>query len=222
MLVAELYGPWSEWTARRVLPLAKLFSRVTWDLEVTGREHIPPGAVVFAGNHQSHIDPPLVSIAVRANVRYLAVDELFGRSTAFDRLILFFGAIPMPRTRPPLGALKAAIGHLQAGGPVGVFPEGRRTAFWGEESPRRGAAWLALRTGAPLVPVAIAGTDQTLSKEVSTFRRTPIRVWLEPPLFPDAYLRDVDPLGSMMRDWHEAMDGRLSGWTTPSPSAPSP
>ena len=98
MLVAEIYGPWSEWTARRVLPFAKLVARVSWDLEVTGREHIPSGPVVFAGNHQSHVDPPLLSIALRTNVRYLAVDELFGRSSLFDRFILYFGAIPTPRT----------------------------------------------------------------------------------------------------------------------------
>ena len=222
MLVAELYGPWSEWTARRVLPFAKLFARVAWDLEVTGREHIPSGPVVFAGNHQSHVDPPLLSIAVRTNVRYLAVDELFGRSSYFDRLILYFGAIPTPRTRPPLGALRAAIGHLEAGGPVGVFPEGRRTAWWGEEQPKRGAAWLALRTGAPLIPVAIAGADHTLSKAVPGFRRTPVRVWVEPPLAPDRYVADIDPLGSMMRDWRDAMDRRLTGWSSQGAIAPRP
>jgi len=210
--VAELYGPLSEWAARRVLPLVSAFSKAAWDLEVTGREHIPPGPVIFSGNHQSHVDPPLLSIAARRNVRYLAVDELFGKVAFFDRLILFWGAIPTPRERPPLGALRTAIQHLEAGGPVGVFPEGRRTAYWGEEPPKRGAAWLALRTGAALVPVAIAGAERTLSQAEPRFRRTPVRVWFEPPLDPDTYLGHADPLDAMMQDWRRAMDGRLREW----------
>ncbi len=220
MLVAELYTPFSEWAALRVMPLVKLGSRVLWDLEVTGREHIPPGPIVFAGNHQSHVDPPLLSIAVRMNVRYLAVDELFNRSVWFDRLILFWGSIPTPRDRPPLGALRTAIGHLESGGPVGVFPEGRRTRRWGEEQPKRGAAWLALRTGAPLIPVAIAGAERTLSHDQPQFRRTPVRVWIEPPLDPHDYLGRVDPLKSMMADWHHAMDSRLSPWVPTAVSDP--
>lgn len=217
--MADLYTPFSEFAARRVLPLVTAISRVAWDLEVTGREHIPPGPVVFAGNHQSHVDPPLLSVAVRMNVRYLAVDELFNRSVWFDRLILFWGSIPTPRERPPLGALRTAIRHLESGGPIGVFPEGRRTTYWGEESTKRGAAWLALRTGAPLIPVAIAGAERTLSQTESRFRRTPVRVWIERALDPHDYLDHVDPVGSMMGDWRAAMDSRLGEWVPTGPSA---
>ncbi len=210
--MAELYTPFTEFAARRAMPLANVISRVLWDLEVTGREHIPSGPVVFAGNHQSHVDPPILSVAAQMNVRYLAVDELLNRSVWFDRLILFWGAIPTPRGRPPLGALRTAIAHLEAGGPVGLFPEGRRTTHWGEDPPKRGAAWLALRTGAPLVPVAIAGAERTLSHTETRFRRTPVRVWIEPPLDPHDYVDHVDPLGSMTNDWHAAMHGRLAAW----------
>jgi 1-acyl-sn-glycerol-3-phosphate acyltransferase len=211
--VADLYTPFSEWMARRIMPLAVGVGRLLWDLEVTGREQIPDGPVVFAGNHQSHVDPPLLSIAVRRNVRYLAVDELFGRAAWFDGLMLFFGAIPTPRGRPPLRALRTAIDHLESGGLVGVFPEGRRTVHWGENGAKRGAAWLALRTGAPLVPVAIAGAERTLGRDHPRFVRTPIRVWIEGPLDPSDYLDRVDPIGGMMDDWRQVMDRRLEGWT---------
>jgi 1-acyl-sn-glycerol-3-phosphate acyltransferase len=212
VLVAELYTAFSEWMVRRIMPLAVATSKVLWDLEVTGRDHVPSGPAVFAGNHQSHIDPPLLSIAVGRNVRYLAVDELFGNVAWFDGLMMFFGAIPTPRDRPPLGALRTAIRHLEVGGLLGVFPEGRRTVYWGENGAKRGAAWLALRTGVPLIPIAIAGAERTLSRTQSQFIRTPIRVWIEAPLDPTDYLDRVDPLGAMMDDWRTAMDRRLEGW----------
>ncbi len=201
------------------MPVATFAGNVLWDLEVTGREHVPEGAVVFAGNHQSHVDPPLLSIAVRLNVRYLAVDELFGRLAWFDNLIGFWGAIPTPRGRPPIRAVRTAIRHLEAGGPIGAFPEGRRTEYWLEDEPKRGAAWLAIHTGAPLVPVAIAGAERTLGRNQPRFVRTPVRVWIEPPLDPHNYLDREDPVAAMMSDWKAAMDRRLADWVPTGPMA---
>lgn len=213
------YGRFNEWFSNRLVPLATLAGRFLYDVEITGQAHIPTGPVIFCGNHLSHVDPPLMSLAARTNVRYLAVADLYGRVPAFDRLILFFGAIPTPRHRPPLGALRTALRHLEEGGPIGVFPEGRRVEYWGEEAPRRGAAWLALRTGAPIVPVAIAGAQGTLSCWEPRFVRTPVRIWVEPPLDPGAYLDRVDPLAAMMEDWRRAMHARLSGWVPESARA---
>jgi hypothetical protein len=86
-------------------------------------------------------------------------------------------------------------------------------AAWGEVyPPKRGAAWLAMRTGSPLIPVAIQGTQGTLSVDVPGLRRVAIRAWVEPPLLPDDYLDRVDPIGAMMDDWHRAMDRRLGPW----------
>ena len=87
---------------------------------------IPDGPVVVASNHFSNIDPVVVSMTVQRPIRYLAVDELYGNSALFDRLTLWLGAIPMSRTRAPLGALRTALAELSAGGTVGVFPEGVR------------------------------------------------------------------------------------------------
>jgi 1-acyl-sn-glycerol-3-phosphate acyltransferase len=191
-----------------------LIGRAWLDLEITGREHLPAtGPMVFAANHYSHIDPPLVSLAAGENVRYLAVDELFGQYRAFDAFTLFFGAIPMSRVKAPLGALKTALAHLESGGLVGVFPEGRRVAYWGESVPKQGAAWLALRTGAPLVPVAICGTEGTLSLPEPGVRRTAVRVWVEAPLLPAAYVDRQDPRGEMIGDWRLALERRLGPWT---------
>jgi 1-acyl-sn-glycerol-3-phosphate acyltransferase len=188
-------------------------ARTVFDLEIVGRENVPAsGPVVMAANHLSLIDPPFVGLTIRRNVRYLALEELFGRSRFFDGLTLFFGAIPISRDTPTHGPMRTALEELEAGGAVGVFPEGGRVPAWGEVPPKRGAAWLALRTGAPLVPVALTGTERTLSLTDMTLRRTAVRVWVDEPLHPDDYLDRVDPLGAMMDDWVAALDEHLAPW----------
>lgn len=183
-----------------------------FDLEITGREHLPAGAYVMAANHLSFIDPVIATLVAKRNVRYLAVASLFDTHHLFDRLISFFGAIPTPRDVVPIGALRTALAELDAGRPVGVFPEGRRVEEWRETPPERGAAWLALAAGVPLVPVAMEGNQGTLSVRHATFRPVPIRVWVEPALRAEDYLDRVDPIGAMMDDWMEAVGHRLDPW----------
>lgn len=194
-------------------PLVSGFFKLFSDIEISGRDHIPAHrASVLAANHLSFLDPVLVSLAAHDNVRYLAVDELFGSSGFFDRLTGFWGAIPTPRERAPVGAIRTALYSLDNDIPVGVFPEGYRVTRWGETGPQRGAAWLSLLTGAPLVPIAMYGTQRILSKTQPKFRPAPIRVWVEEPIFPGDHLDDVDPIASMMRLWQQRMDARLRPW----------
>lgn len=191
----------------------ELFCNFLFDLEITGKEHVPKiGPVVMAANHLSLIDPPFLGLTIKRNVRYLALEELFGRSRFFDELTLFFGAIPISRDRPTHGPMRTALGELERGGVVGVFPEGGRVRAWGDVPPKKGAAWLAMRTGAPLVPVAINGTEGTLSFTDRRIRRTAIRVWVDEPLYPEQYVDRDDPLGEMMEDWRAAVDRHLAPW----------
>jgi 1-acyl-sn-glycerol-3-phosphate acyltransferase len=200
----------------------RLFSRVYWDLSVSGREHLPSsGGFVVAANHVSHLDPPLLTQAVGGrNVRYIAVDELFGKSRLFDWLTLFFGAIPTDRDGYPVGALRTAVAHLHDGGVMGVFPEGARARRWGDLAPKRGAAWLAWMGGAPLVPMAIHGTDGSLTPDDLTFRRTAVRIWIGPPMWWYDYADRVDPLAAMMDDWVDWVTDRLMPWLSIAPDGP--
>lgn len=203
------------WTQRFVAvarhPVGAL-ARWLFDLEISGRENLPPAPYVMAANHLSFIDPVLVTLVAKRNVRYLAVASLFDAHHLFDRLISFFGAIPTPRDRVPIAAVRTALAELAAGRPVGVFPEGRRVMQWREETPQRGAAWLALATGVPLVPVSMHGTQGTLSLRHASFRRTAVRVWVEPPLDPDDFLGHVDPVGALIAAWLESVGRRLDPW----------
>lgn len=192
-----------------VRPIAQRF----FDLEITGREHVPSnGGLVVAANHLSHIDPLLVTVSLDREVRYIAVDELFG-GPLFDSITGFFGAIPTDRDGVPLNALKEAIRHVQGGGAVGLFPEGRRVAYWGESAPKRGAAWLAWMTGAPLLPVAVHGTERVLGPaHRERIGRPSLRVWVEEPLLWSEYAGFIDPLGEMTERWRHLVGEHLASW----------
>jgi 1-acyl-sn-glycerol-3-phosphate acyltransferase len=107
--------------------------------------------------------------------------------------------------------MRTAIGHLEAGGRIGVFPEGRRVAAWGEDPPKRGAAWLSLRTGAPLLPVAVWGTDRAMPIGDNTrIHRAPISAVVGRAVEPDDYLDHVDPIGAITEAWRRQMDEELT------------
>lgn len=183
------------------------------DFDVTGTDKIPHGGpLIVASNHLSHLDPPLVVNALGRLIRFIAVDELFGNHLGFDIVTGFFGAIPTDRDGVPVRALEEAVDYARSGGAVGVFPEGRRVDYWGETDPKRGAAWLAWMTGAPLLPVAIHGTQRTLGPVNRGLHRTSVRLWFCEPLMWHDFADRVDPIGAMTEAWRDAIDAHLGPW----------
>lgn len=202
-------------TLERLLRLPnRVLSRAFFDLDVEGAGNLPrEGGVVIAANHFSHLDPPLLAVNLDRYIRFLAVDELFGDSRAFALLLDFFGTIPLDREGYPISAMREAISCLEGGDAVGVFPEGRRVERWGEDAPKRGAAWLAWMTGTPLLPVAIVGTEHSLAPGERAFRRTAVKIWIEKPLVWSDYESETDPTNAMMADWYNAVDNRVRPWS---------
>ena len=197
-----------------ISPPLRRAARAFFDYELTGSEHVPTdGGLVVAANHLSHIDPVVVTASIGRDVRYIALDELFGNRAVFDAVTLFFGAIPTDRDGTPIGALKEAIEHVRAGGVVGLFPEGRRVSYWGETAPKRGAAWLSWMTGAPLLPVTIHGAHRTLSPASNeAIKRPSLRVWIDRPLTWSDYAGMVDPVGAMTDEWRARVGTHLAVW----------
>lgn len=187
---------------------------------------LPSGPVVVAANHFSNVDPVVVGMTTGRPMRFLAVDELFGNSAAFDALTHWLGAIPLSRTRAPLGALRLALAELAAGGSVGVFPEGVRVWVWGEIQPRRGAAWLARRAGVPLVPVMVAGTDQVMGRGGHRLSRSRVTAVVCEPILPEDHADDADPLGAMTEEWRQRVGAELERtygeWAKSDTRFPSP
>ena len=140
---------------------------------------------MVAANHFSHLDPVMVAMAVDRPIRFLAVDELYGRSGFFDRLTLWLGAIPLPRVRGRRsGRCAWPWPNWTPGGRWASIPEGMRVWVWGEAPPKRGAAWLARRAGVPLLPVAVAGSEEALGRGTTRVSRRPIHVVVCEPIDP--------------------------------------
>jgi len=150
-------------TGGRFVPAAII--RTWWDLEVHGADNVPrTGPVVMAANHVGWLDGPLLAICAPRPVHALTKMEMF--SHGMGAFLVAVGQIPLDRSHVDVAAIRVAVKSLAEGLVVGVFPEGTRGA--GDmASPRAGAAYLSLVTGAPVVPVAflgtrVPGTDQTL------------------------------------------------------------
>ncbi len=131
-----------------------------WRVKAEGREHVPAhGPVVLAANHQSFCDSFFLPLVLRRRVTYVAKAEYFDRW----RTAWFFraaGQIPMNRAGGDASqrALDTARTVLEAGGLLAIYPEGTRAPDPRLHRGHTGAARLALRCGAPLIPVGIVGT----------------------------------------------------------------
>jgi 1-acyl-sn-glycerol-3-phosphate acyltransferase len=127
-------------------------------MKVTGLENIPAtGPVIFAGNHVSNLDGFALCIGVSGSGRWPALlgkVEVF-RVPLLGRYLRACGMIPLDRSRGDVGALRAAEEILKEGGSMGLFPQGTRNG----KSVKAGVGFLAERSGAPVVPVRLIGTD---------------------------------------------------------------
>ncbi len=157
-------------------------------LTPVGTENIPPtGGVILAPNHRSYADPPVVGCGISRKVHYMAKEELF-RVPILGRLIRAVGSFPVRRGTADRAALKQAIRMLEEGRVVCIFPEGTRSTDGKLKEPELGIGLIALKSKAPVVPVAIVGTDEVLSPHSKIPKRHPIRVIYGKPItFDDLY-----------------------------------
>ncbi len=170
------------WVVKIALtPITRLIVRV----KVEGKHHLPrSGPVILAANHRSFLDSIFIPMVVRRRVTFVAKAEYFdARKTAW-----FFrgvGQIPIRREGGSASerALESAMDVLRSGGVFGIYPEGTRTRDGLMHRGHTGVARLALRSGAPIVPVGLVGTDevQPVDRKLPRFgRRVVIR--FAPPL----------------------------------------
>lgn len=154
-------------------------------LQVVGLENIPAETAVFAGNHTSYMDTPVVFASLPFQFRILAKKELWGLPFIgwyLDRS----GQIPIDTGNPraTLSSFAAGVRTLRNGLNVFVFPEGGRTET-GELQPfLNGAAFLAIRAQVPLVPIALIGVHDLLPPHTAHFYPSgaPLKLVFGPPI----------------------------------------
>ncbi|MCU1340056.1 MAG: AMP-dependent synthetase and ligase [Bryobacterales bacterium] len=216
---AEDYPRWSRSLPARlwrriflpaaVFPLTRYYARI----EVRGREHLSglSGPVIFASNHQSHMDAPAIMIAL-AGYRYRVApamskeffdahfhparhgwSERFVRSLQYYLAVLCFNAFPLPQRESGVGGALRYAGELAANRwSILIFPEGERTDH-GEILPfQPGVALMASRLSLPIVPVRLRGLEKVLHKHARRATPGPVQISFGPPInLPVGDLRDL-------------------------------
>jgi 1-acyl-sn-glycerol-3-phosphate acyltransferase len=170
---------------RTLGPAGRLVYRPT----VIGLANVPRhGAVILAGNHLSFVDSVVIPLVARRQVAFLAKSEYFRggspRRRMIGALLGALGHVPVDRGkgRAALAALDVATDVLSAGGAFGIYPEGTRSLDGRLHRGHTGVAQLTLTTGAPVVPLALIGTDEMMPIGVRIPRRRPITVRFGRPL----------------------------------------
>ncbi len=165
--------------------VAPLLTRI----EVRGIENIPPsGSLILVSNHLSYADPPILVAYVKRHIHFILKQELY-ESLVFRVLLPPGDPIPVRRGKPDRAALKQCEAILKAGGVVGIFPEGTRSRSGESQEARAGVVFLARRTDAPILPVAIAGTERIFSGRFPWYRRARVQLTFGQPFT----LAELDP-----------------------------
>ena len=159
------------------------FSRTFWRLRVEGTEHVPEGPFILSPVHRSNIDTPLVAAVTRRPLRYMGKDAMwkYGWSAWFFTSL---GGFPVHRGTVDREALKKCVTVLEGGEPLVLFPEGTRRSGPVVEDVFDGAAYVALRTGVPIVPVGIGGSERAMPKGAKFIHPVKVRIIVGEPLHP--------------------------------------
>ncbi|HET6966071.1 MAG TPA: lysophospholipid acyltransferase family protein [Acidimicrobiales bacterium] len=187
--------------------------------------------IIFAANHASHLDAPLLVSTIPERWRRDlfvagAADYFFDTRAKAAAFAFLLNAVPIERQRVSRVSARRVSDLLEDGWSMLIFPEGGRSPDgWGQPH-RAGAAWLAVRTGRPIVPVHVEGTRRILAKGSSRFRPGRTQVTFGRPLRPapgsDPRLLAADLEGAIAaladeieNDWYTARRRAAAGTTPP-------
>jgi 1-acyl-sn-glycerol-3-phosphate acyltransferase len=205
--------------------------------QVTGVDRLAAleGAAIFAANHHSHLDTPLMLTTLPEPWRHRAVvaaaaDYFFDTRVKGALSALAMGAIPMERTKVSRRSADLAADLVDDGWSLIIFPEGGRSPHgWGQPF-RGGAAYLSSRTGRPVVPVHLAGTRRVLRRGATLPTRSTVHVTFGAPLWPadgesaSRFASRIEAAVAALADeqatdWWSARQ-RVAAGTTPSLTGP--
>ncbi len=162
--------------------LVWVVAKPAFRLRIEGREHQPAqGPFIVAANHASALDPPLVGTSLHHRASYMGKHELFA-VPILGPLLHSIGVFPVRRGEADHRAIRTSLDVLASGGVLVMFPEGTRSADGRLQKPEPGAALIALRTGAMVLPVAVIGSYRILPRGTRWPRFQQITVRMGPPL----------------------------------------
>ncbi len=133
------------------------------------------GKLVIVSNHGSFFDPPFLATSMRRPVAFMAKEELF-QVPILGQVITLYGAYPVNRAAADRSAIRSALAALEEGWATGLFLEGTRTVDGRIHQPKLGAATIAAKAQAPLLPVSLWGTEKISIKGSAIPRSVPLTI----------------------------------------------
>jgi 1-acyl-sn-glycerol-3-phosphate acyltransferase len=178
--------------------------------KVAGREHLPlDRAAVYCSNHESNVDPPLLFTALHPRMHILYKHEI-DQIPVLARAFRMGGFIPIDRRNKEsaMRSIEKGAASIRAGSSFLIFPEGTRSRT-GEMLPfKKGGFVMAIKAGAPIVPVAISGGRAAMQRGSSIIRPVTISIRVGPPIeTADVELNDRDELIGRVRERIAALLG---------------
>ena len=158
--------------------VAKLFGSI----RIEGVDKVPTsGAFVVAPVHRSNIDFALTSLITRRPMRYMGKDSIW-KSKPLGRFVSMLGAFPVHRGTADRESLRACTDIIDGGSPLVMFPEGQRRSGPVVEDLFDGTAFVASKTGVPIVPVGIGGSERMMPKGARFLRRSQLVMVVGDPI----------------------------------------
>lgn len=144
----------------------RIYFAIVYRVSVLGTENIPKDKnepLIYCGNHRTYADPPLIVVTAKRHVRFLAKEEL-RKNPFFAFLGVVFDGIYVKRDSKDVTALKTTLKALKNGESIALFPEGTRNGIEKGQKVKDGAAFMAVKSGAKVIPVGISGGEKPFKK----------------------------------------------------------
>ena len=165
--------------------VVKVFFKILYSLHYEGKENIPKDTtVIYACNHRSNADPPLLGAGARGKFAFMAKEELF-KNKLFAWLIRSLGAFPVARGKGDTGVIDTAVERLNNNRSLMIFPEGTRSKDGKVGKGHTGAALIAVKADKPIIPVGICYGEKLKF-------RAPLTVKFGKPIYPEDYCEISD------------------------------
>ncbi len=157
--------------------------RLWFRASAVGTDHVPAeGSFILAPVHRSNLDFALILITTRRRVHYLAKDTLWEGQGFWAKVFTALGGIPVARGTADREALRTCIEVVEAGEPLVIFPEGTRQHGPTVQHCYDGPAFVQSRTGVPIVPVGIGGSETAMPKGAKIPKPRKVALIVGPPL----------------------------------------